>query len=46
MAQNRNYEDFQPAHDWGRDEQSDTLILHLPGSYIFCTLTIINILVN
>ncbi|KAK4275948.1 hypothetical protein QN277_018958 [Acacia crassicarpa] len=31
MAQNRVYEDFQPLHDWARDERSDTLILPLEG---------------
>ncbi|XP_054817659.1 inactive protein RESTRICTED TEV MOVEMENT 2-like [Prosopis cineraria] len=31
MALNRVYEDFQPPHDWVRDEQSETLILQLEG---------------
>ncbi|KAI9116829.1 hypothetical protein K1719_012195 [Acacia pycnantha] len=31
MAQYRVYEDFQPPHDWARDERSDTLIIPLEG---------------
>jgi len=35
-AHNRSYEDFDPVFKWRREQDRDTIELHLPGKSIAC----------